>query len=151
MTDKITKLTIDENTWLRAGWHGGLFNLDKLPNKGTYDDDGNYDNCPKDQTIESSLFDYKTKRMCCLGFASCAAGVAKTNMADQPTPSSLEIKDRNKISKKFPWLLDEHGQDSAASSKLMTINDNHKMSLPSKRAKIKKIFADNGVAVTFTR
>lgn len=145
---KITKLVIDENRWLRAGWKGGLDTDNSL-----CDDDGNL---PKHITDASSLLDSKTKRMCCLGFASCAAGVSQGDITNVTSPGGLTLKAKAKISKKFPWLLSDSSRgparmDSEIAGKLMVINDSSTISLPQKRAKIKKIFKDNGVEVIFTR
>lgn len=144
MTTKIKKLVIEQNRWLRAGKGGGLVSdrdLDML-------DPINY---PKDKSAGSSLLSGTTSRMCCLGFASCAAGIAKKNILNKACPSSLDEASKKKLKQTFPWLLSHHGGDSGIASQLMSINDSPEISLPNKRAQIKKIFADNGVDVVFTR
>lgn len=153
---KITKLIIDENRWLRSGKNGGLISdsdYSKLPLNRYYNAQ-----LPPDKTTSSALLDVRTQRMCCLGFAACAAGVPKKHIKDVGTPASIETgqtraseRARNKMRKTFPWLFNSCNMDSGISHILMDINDNPKISLPYKRAKIKKIFADNGVNVIFTR
>jgi hypothetical protein len=141
---KITKIVIDENRWLRAGRGGGLVSdndLDKL-------DPSNY---PKDKAAKSTLLDPKTSRMCCLGFASCSAGVSKKDIKNISAPSGIKQKAKQKVRTKFPWLIDGNGRNTKAASDLMIINDDSRIPLPEKRSKIKKIFADNGVDVIFTR
>jgi hypothetical protein len=145
---KITKLVIDENRWLRAGWRGGLD-----PDYSSADKNGYL---PKHLTAASSLLDKKTKRMCCLGFAACAAGVSKKDITNIGSPAGIKLKEKAKIAKKFPWLLssslvDLGTMDSPIAGDLMGINDNPKISLPKKRAKIKEIFKKNGVEVIFKR
>jgi hypothetical protein len=139
---KITKLVIDENRWLRAGWRGGL----DSPIRPHHSND-----LPKHLTADSSLLDKKTKRMCCLGFASCAAGVSQKDITNIDSPAGLKLKERAKIAKKFPWLFQTYGGDSTIAMHLMEINDDPIISLPKKRAKIKEIFKKNGVAVIFKR
>jgi len=151
---KITKLVIDENRWLRAGWRGGL--------DPDYSSADKYGYLPKHLTAASSLLDKKTKRMCCLGFASCAAGVSKKDIMNIGSPAGIKLKEKAKIAKKFPWLLSPSSRtspssidlgtmDSQIAGDLMQINDNPKISLPNKRAKITKIFKQNGVEVIFKR
>ena len=141
---KITKIVIDENRWLRAGWNGGL--ITDYKNMPEYREDW-----PKDKTDQSSLFNEQTQRMCCLGFASCAAGLKKKEIQNAVAPSSLDKEAKKKIIKHLPWLLDAGGSDSKAGQELMGINDNDKITLPKKRARIKEIFAEHGIDVIFTR
>ena len=89
---KITKLVIDENRWLRAGWRGGLDSDRSSADRVL----------PNHLTTNSSLLDKKTKRMCCLGFASCAAGVSKKDITNIGSPAGIKLKERAKIAKKFP-------------------------------------------------
>ncbi len=141
--EKRTKLVIDENRWLRAGWHGGL--IDSC--------DIGYDKEIHDNiTTISSLLDSKTGRMCCLGFASCAAGATNKDITNISSPDQLETEIKAKVSGKFPWLINNNtGSNSEIACALIDINDDPEISLPHKRAQIKKIFADNGVDVVFVK
>ena len=133
---KLTKLVIDENRWLRAGRGGGL-----------YEGSGA---TPKGKAIGSSLLDPEAKRMCCLGFASVAAGASHKDICRVGAPSGLKHNIKEQVRKKMPWLFSGTA-NSAAAADLMVINDNPKVSLPQKRKKIKKIFAKNGIEVIFIR
>lgn len=90
-------------------------------------------------------------KMCCLGFAAEQCRVKKASRLNAGMPNDLEGEDVEKFAKAYQWLFDEFGCASVPSSMLAIINDAVGTKLQTRRNKISKIFAANGVKVIFKK
>lgn len=120
---KITAFTIFRDTWDRGG---------------------------KRQT---SLLCYDGKR-CCLGFFGQACGLADSMMLHTPDPDALDEASKKALEKVgAEWLFeekDEYGhRQSKATDHLINANDNELFTEDARELEVARIFAENGITVTF--
>lgn len=91
---------------------------------------------------------------CCLGFFALSCGIPKKDIDQKSCPADV-------ISKKWPeWLVKNRGKplalhlfkgqtDTAISVQLISINDDKSLMWNTREAKLRKLFAEQGVDVTF--
>ena len=100
------------------------------------------------------LLDSTTGKMCCLGFYSLACDIPKERIVGLSYPFEIESTSYTK-SRLFQtnWLkLSKKGIKDSIARFLGEINDAEQgvnRKIATKEAKISKIFADNGITVTF--
>ena len=87
------------------------------------------------------LLDSETGKMCCLGFMGIACGLSSKTITDKDMPSSLSGVAMSRYPKAF---RNGNSADIAA-----TINDDRNISHALRESKLKKLFKENGIALTF--
>lgn len=109
---------------------------------------------------QSSLLNPDGK-MCCLGFFSLACGLTEDDILYRGTPADVmedsNFKFTEILTSEAPWLVEVHdfGDDEPMicngkdTNYLMEINDDSNTDDKCKEEEIIRIFAENGVKVTF--
>lgn len=104
-----------------------------------------------DSVTERSCLLTKDGNMCCLGFEAKAAGFTKKELFDKSTPLSLIVNDGtiewDTALIKKQYLLN---YNSKICEKIMTVNDNVKITDPQRESELKILFAKIGMKVKFT-
>lgn len=121
MSDKITSFVIDRLTWIRG-------------------------------SIETALLTDKGK-MCCLGFYSAACQVSNEALLHTADPHELDPASRKTLRNVgADWLFGEDeycDRNSTATNELILCNDIRTATDEVREQNIARIFAENGVTVTF--
>ncbi len=91
----------------------------------------------------SKLLRSKDQKLCCLGFFARSCDIPEETILDVPTPAHM-IPPRDGIFRELMYGVD---YNSPLARKLMTINDNTKISIRVKMEKITDLFRMQGVKV----
>lgn len=94
--------------------------------------------------------------MCCLGFCLRAYGLEEADIKGKPTPEDVE-NDRKSLPEEAAWLLQARnnvlcgstGRDSSVTQDLIVINDSKDFGDAEREARLTKLFAKQGIEVTF--
>ncbi len=98
---------------------------------------------------DSMLKESYSGKKCCLGFLATACGIPVKAITDICFLSSSLISEEN--TRKIPdFIFDRFDDKFTVEKKLADINDDIELTRKEKEEQITKIFADNGVKVTFT-
>ncbi len=98
---------------------------------------------------DSSLYDPKTRKMCCLGIYLRACGFSVADVKDRSMPGDVEA-----TGKRVPsWMVIRRANNfirtSPSNMKLAVANDNEGLSERKRERKIRELFANQGIKVTF--
>lgn len=121
--DEMQKLVIDRNIWGRGSGCGS-----------------------------GVLFNPPDGRMCCLGIYSGQCGVPKEVLKDKGNPEKLPYEYRELVKDKCPLLFEECSDGSVSSElaqHLMETNDDSYCDDDYREAKLKTLFSQAGIEVTF--
>lgn len=87
-------------------------------------------------------------KMCCLGFQCRAVGFKPKEIRGKGMPADVDVS--AKRLQKVAWLVDgSEGNSTVVAEKLALINDDWDTTDKQKEKAITKLFANNGIEVTF--
>lgn len=90
----------------------------------------------------------KDGRMCCLGFLGAACGITDKTMRDKGMPDDLGGRNNSKWPKAFrPSENEEY--HTGPMWRAASLNDKPEMPLKEKERKLKLLFKENGIKLTF--
>jgi hypothetical protein len=98
---------------------------------------------------ESFLLRGSDEKMCCVGIYIEQLGIPREELLDKMTPCSFSCE----IPKEARWLVQPDGkggiENTSLALDLYIINDSRDITEEQREAKVKALFAENGVEVEF--